>query len=100
MWLIAGHDNVRTVLSDTPALATPPPCCPITALAADAGDILAGLDAPAVAVAADRPQHLRTRAILRALMPTTVVRADQQWGAAGRGPHRRPDNRHDNERTD
>ena len=80
MWLIAGHDNVRTVLSDTTSFSNAATMLPITALTADAGDILAGLDAPAVAVAADRPQHLRTRAILRALMPTTAVRAEQQWG--------------------
>lgn len=80
MWLIAGHDNVRTVLSDTTRFSNAATMMPITPLTADAGDILAGLDAPAVAVAADRPQHLRTRAILRALMPTTVVRAEQQWG--------------------
>jgi cytochrome P450 len=80
MWLIAGHDNVRTVLADTARFSNAATMLPITALTADAGDILAGLDAPAVAVAADRPQHLRTRAILRASMPTTAVRAEQQWG--------------------
>ncbi|MEV4708163.1 cytochrome P450 [Actinoplanes sp. NPDC049316] len=80
MWLIAGHDNVRTVLSDTARFSNAATLAPITALTADAADILAGLDAPAVAVAADRPQHLRTRAILRALMPATAVRAEQQWG--------------------
>ncbi|WP_199515702.1 cytochrome P450 [Nucisporomicrobium flavum] len=80
MWLIAGHDNVHAVLSDTTRFSNAATMLPITALTADAGDILAGLDAPAVAVTADRPHHLRTRAILRALMPTTAVRAEQQWG--------------------
>ncbi|GLZ00841.1 cytochrome P450 [Actinoplanes sp. NBRC 103695] len=80
VWLIAGHDNVRTVLSDTTDISNAATMLPITALTTEAGDILAGLDAPAVAVAADRPYHLRTRAILRALMPTTAVHAERLWG--------------------
>ncbi|MFI7598213.1 cytochrome P450 [Actinoplanes sp. NPDC049681] len=81
MWLIAGHDNVRDVLSDTIHFSNARTLVPITQVSAPAGAILAALDAPAVAVTADPPQHLRTRAILRALFPTTAVRAQQQWGA-------------------
>jgi hypothetical protein len=80
LWLIAGHDNVHTVLTDTTHFSNATTLAPITPLSAAAGALLAGLDAPAVAVTADRPHHLRTRAILRALMPTTAVRAQESWG--------------------
>ncbi|WP_199514274.1 cytochrome P450 [Nucisporomicrobium flavum] len=81
IWLIAGHDNVRTVLSDTTNFSNATTLAPVTPVSAAADAVLAALDAPPVAVTADRPHHLRTRAILRALFPTTAVRAQQQWGA-------------------
>ena len=80
MWLIAGHDNVRAVLSDTTHFSNATTLTPITPLTGAARALLAGVDAPAVAVTADRPHHLRTRAILRALMPTTTARAREKWG--------------------
>ena len=80
VWLIAGHDNVRSVLSDTTRFSNATTLTPIFPVSAAAGAILAGSDAPPVAVVADPPQHLRTRAILRSLFPTTAVRAQQRWG--------------------
>jgi cytochrome P450 len=80
MWLIAGHDNVRAVLADTTRFSNGLTLAPIMPVDGKVGAVLAGLDAPAVAVTADPPQHLRTRAILRSLFATTAGRAQQQWG--------------------
>src|ERR1700733_15038760 len=63
LWLIAGHDNVRTALSDTGRFSNATTMAPIAAVSNPAGAVLAGLDAPPVAVTADPPAHLRTRAI-------------------------------------
>ncbi len=80
VWLIAGHDNVRSVLSDTTRFSNATTLAPIIGVSAAVGAVLAEIDAPPVAVVADPPQHLRTRAILRSLFPTTAVRAQQRWG--------------------
>ncbi|MEV6848855.1 cytochrome P450 [Actinoplanes sp. NPDC051411] len=81
VWLIAGHDNVRTVLADVARFSNASTVFPLTPLTAAAQQVLAEIDAPRVAVTADPPQHLRTRAILRSLFATTAVRAQDQWGA-------------------
>lgn len=80
MWLIAGHHNVRTVLTDTKRFSNVLTLAPIMGVDAKVGAVLAALDAPPVAITADPPQHLRTRAILRSLFATTPGRAQQQWG--------------------
>lgn len=80
LWLIAGHDNVRTALSDTRRFSNAATMAPIAAISGEAGALLAELDAPPVAVTADPPVHLRTRAILRAWFATNARRAQDQWG--------------------
>jgi cytochrome P450 len=80
LWLIAGHDNVRTVLSDPVRFANAATLAPIMPVSPAAAAVLAGIDAPPVGVTADPPHHLRTRAVMRALFPTTAIRAEQQWG--------------------
>ncbi|MFF5085330.1 cytochrome P450 [Actinoplanes sp. NPDC000266] len=80
LWLIGGHDNVRTVLADTDRFSNAATLAPIQAASPQTRAVLAGIDARPVSVTADRPEHLRTRAVLRALFPTTPARASQQWG--------------------
>jgi cytochrome P450 len=80
LWLIAGHDTVRAVLSDTDRFANAASLFPITAVSPQVGAVLAGFDAPHVAATADGAQHHRTRAILRALFPTTAERVQHRWG--------------------
>lgn len=81
LWLIAGHDNVRTALSETTRFTNRATLTPIRPVSPAAREILAGLDAPAVTITTDPPEHLRTRAILRALFPTSAMRAQHQWGS-------------------
>lgn len=80
LWLIAGHDTVRAVLSDTDRFANSATLTPITPVTPEAGAILAAFDAPHVAASADPPQHGRTRAILRVLFPNTAERVQHRWG--------------------
>jgi len=80
MWLIAGHDLARRVLSDTRRFSSTTTVTPIQPLNADAAATLARLDAPAVAVTADPPGHARTRAALTAVFANTPSRAEQRWG--------------------
>jgi cytochrome P450 len=80
LWLIAGHDNVRTVLSDPVRFSNAATLFPVRPVSPAAGAVLAGIDAPNVAVSADAPQHSRIRALLRHVFPNTATRAEQQWG--------------------
>jgi len=80
LWLIAGHDNVRTVLSTPVLFSNAATLFPVRPVTAAVGAVLAGLAAPHVAVSADAPQHSRFRSILRRVFPTAATRAEQQWG--------------------
>ncbi|MEU4243998.1 cytochrome P450 [Actinoplanes sp. NPDC026619] len=79
-WVIAGHDNVRTVLSDTSRFGMSPPLSPLCSLSPSADEDLTGIDAAIVEIAADTSAQRRTRAILHSLFGTTALRAQEQWG--------------------
>jgi hypothetical protein len=81
LWLIAGHDNVRAALSDPRRLCNAATLAPVTPPTEQATRVLAGFDAPDVAVSADPPVHARTRAVLRSVFPNTAERAADKWGA-------------------
>ena len=80
-WLIAGHDNVHTVLADTSRFSNTKTLFPLMPVSAPAGAVLAGLTAPPVLVAADPPQHKRIRRIVRGFFPNTPATAQRRWGA-------------------
>jgi cytochrome P450 len=79
LWLIGGHEPVRKVLAD-PRFANAATLSPIIDLVDGAQHVLSHLDAPAVAVTADGPQHRRLRPLLQSLFPHTVDHVEQQWG--------------------
>jgi cytochrome P450 len=79
MWLIAGHDLARTVLTDPRRFSSATTLAPLQDLHADAAGILARLDAPPVTLNADPPTHTRTRAALAAVLATTSSRTEQRW---------------------
>ncbi|WP_436528226.1 cytochrome P450 [Actinoplanes sp. HUAS TT8] len=80
LWLIAGHDNVRTTLTDSRMYSNAATLTPILPLTDAAAVILTGLDAAGVLVSADAPQHTRIRTTLRAVFPTTTASAEHTWG--------------------
>jgi len=80
-WLIAGHDNVHTVLADTGRFSNTATLLPMMPVSAAAGAVLAGLTAPPVLVTADPPQHQRIRRIVRDFFPNTPATAERRWGA-------------------
>ncbi|MFC7532332.1 cytochrome P450 [Actinoplanes sp. GCM10030250] len=81
LWLIAGNENVRTALTDATRFSNRTTMAPVRPLSREAAVVFAQLDVPDVLADADRAQHTRIRAILRAVFPNTGDKLEKVWGA-------------------
>jgi cytochrome P450 len=79
MWVIAGHELARTVLTDPRRFSSATTLTPVQELHPDAARILTRMDAPPGSLNADPPTHTRTRAALAAVLATTSTRTEQRW---------------------
>ena len=80
LWLIAGHQAIRAVLTDAEQFSNSTVLAPILPPPAEAGPILAGMRDVTSVVTVDPPEHTRRRAALSDVFPHTRVTVRQRWG--------------------
>jgi cytochrome P450 len=81
LWLIAGHRNARTVLSDSRRFSNALSLAPITPLVPAAAEVMAGIPATPDIGSSDGPQHTRLRSVLKSVFPTTADDVRNRWSA-------------------